>query len=299
MNNKDLDCSGVLARVKGAAGKTDHECSHAKLVGGHVYGVLLPIMMFWAGVGSAATEPQYISDPFGDADFKDTPHILSVKYPNKGRTEFSLMFAGSFVDKYSKHMGAMLDVNYHVFNRIAVGVTLGHLHGRLTPIVTDPQGVLGNKLAECGIDSTKCANLNPNVPDYKQITGVADMVVMWTPLYGKLNIFSELDTNVELYTLAGMGVNGTRQISASATADRRDFNLSGGGFFEGGMFSNPKFNGTFGGGVRLFAGRSFAVRAEVRTILFRDEFVFKKGQAAEGYTSAYWFGQVGVSYVLF
>jgi outer membrane beta-barrel protein len=264
-----------------------------------VYGVLLPIMMLCAGMGVSPSEPEYVSDPFGDADFKDTPHILSVRYPNRGRTEFSLMFSGSFIDKYSKHMGGMLDVNYHVFDRIAVGLTLGHLHGRLTSIVTDPQGVLGNKLAECSVDATKCARLNPNVPDYKQVTGVADAVVMWTPLYGKLNVFSELDMNIEMYMLAGMGVNGTRQINAAATADKRDYTLSGGGFFEGGMFSNPKFNGTFGAGVRIFAGRSVALRAEVRTLLFRDEFEFRKGQGAEGYTSAYWFGQLGVSYVLF
>ena len=65
--------------------------------------------------------------------------------------------------------------------------------------MTDPAGIIGNKVRLC---QTQPCDINPNVPNRRQITGLMDIVMMWSPLYGKINVVSELDVNVPGVALA-------------------------------------------------------------------------------------------------
>ena len=245
------------------------------------------------GAATAAESPHYSNDPFGDADFaKNAPLVMEVAHPTRGRTEIGLLYTNSVIDKYTYQRGGLIDVTYHITDTIALGGSFGFLHGGLTSIVTDPAGVIGNKLNTCGTD---CRNINPNLPDYNQITGVADALFVWSPLYGKINIVSELALNMQIYALAGMGVNGTRQITATKAG--QSFNLNNGGFMDGGMFSHAKFHGVGGAGLKIFVTDWMALRTEFRALAFHDTFEFEPGKGKQDYTSAYWFGQGGVSFI--
>lgn len=266
----------------------------------HARSAWLLMALFLAAANARAAAPEYSEDPFGDSDFANRPLIMNVNHPGRGRAEVAVLASGSFVDKYTAHMGGLVDASYHIVDTLALGVSVGYLHGRLTSIVTDQEGVLGNKMQACIGDPTQCSNINPHVPDFKQITGIADALLTWTPFYGKINVVSELDVNLELYGLAGVGINGTRTVRATAGSGRQnanDYMLSGGDMFSGGMFDNSKVNGTFGMGLRIFVSKHVALRTEVRTILFRDRFDFEKGKGEQPYTSAFWFGQAGLAYV--
>jgi outer membrane beta-barrel protein len=252
----------------------------------------------------SAAPPEFEPDPFQDADFDGAPLILDVAHPTRGRADASLMFVTSVIDKYSSHTGGMLDLSYHVVDTLGIGVSFGYMHGQLTNIVTDAQGIIGNKMQKCdALTPPNCSNINPDVPDYRQITGVLDLVAIWSPLYGKVNVVSELDVNLQLYGLLGGGVNGTRTINASAPRDPagvEDFQLEGGQFGEGGVFDDMFVNVTFGAGLRIFMLDRVALKAEFRALTFYDEFDFdRETEELEGYWSMYYFSQLGLAFRLF
>ncbi|MCK5687752.1 outer membrane beta-barrel domain-containing protein [Myxococcota bacterium] len=256
-----------------------------------------------AGGQAFAEAPEYSLDPFGDGDFEEIPLILDTAFPTKARAEVSLLVASSMIDKYSSHTGLMLDVNYNIFETLGVGVTVGMLHGQLTNIVTDGAGIIGNKVAQLMIDPNK-TDINPNVPDYNQLTGVVELMAIWTPLYGKINVVSEVDVNLQAYGLAGMGINGTRKVLATASAPQHslDYQLTGQNFGDGGFLNDPKVNMTLGGGLRIFLADWVDLRAEIRGLLFTDEFDFNPNDAdpePQTYLSSYWFGHLGLGFILF
>jgi outer membrane beta-barrel protein len=244
------------------------------------------------GNASALADPAYQKDPFHDVDLEGTPLIYNQAHPIKRRMEVSLMYGGSVVDKYTSHQGLLLDLGYHFTDNVGIEASFGFMTGGLTSIVTDPQGILGNAINNCGTD---CSNINPHLPDYRQITGIADALFIWSPLYGKINVVSEFSVNMQLYLLGGLGVNGTRQIKA--TAANGSYNLSGDRFMQGGMFSDPKFHLVGGVGLKMFVTEWMALRTEFRTLAFRDTFEFSSGKGAQGYFSPFWFMQGGISFL--
>ncbi len=255
--------------------------------------------------GLAHAGPRYQEDPFGDADFGDAPLILDVAFPTRGRGELGLMFVNSMIDKYSSHVGLALELDYHLREDLGVALSYGYLHGGLTSIVTDGAGILGNKMSQCNEDPGLCANINPNVPDYRQITGMAEVLAVWSPLYGKVNVVSEYQVNLQIFGVFGFGVNGTRVVDATPKdghAYPTDYKLSGQMFGEGGQFSNPEANIVVGGGVKVFVHDKVALRAEFRTLFYVDEFDFDPTDAdlsQQAYLSRFSFAHIGASFILF
>jgi outer membrane beta-barrel protein len=253
---------------------------------------------------SRAAGPSYPADPFGDADFTGAPLILDVAHPSKGRGDLSILYGSSLIDKYTAHKGVMLQFDYDVTSTIGVAVAFGFMHGTLTSIVTDDAGIIGNKVSKCVAERTdqNCSNINPNVPDYAQITGIVDALVFWQPLYGKINVVSELDVNLQAYLLAGVGMNGTRTITATTNgtpSQPSDYTLSGGGFGEGGLFANPKVHFTMGVGLQVFLTRWMSLKGEVRGYISRETFKYLGDDSDSSYLAQYWFFQTGLGFILF
>ena len=219
----------------------------------------------------AQSEPTYDPDPFHDADFVDPPLIRDVAHPTTGRVDFALMFSSSLVDKYVSQSGATVDLRYHFTQHWGIGASFSYYGGGLTDIVTESAGVLGNKVATCRNNGASSCDLTLHVPDTKQVTGSFDVNLYWLPLYGKLNLVSELDTNVQLYLLAGGGMNGTRTTSATYDAAvSRGYTLSGGGFGDGGVFADAHPHANVGIGAQLYFTRWLALRGELRSMVWHD-----------------------------
>jgi outer membrane beta-barrel protein len=263
---------------------------------------LLVFAVVLTATNAQAAGPEYVDDPFGDSDFEGTPLIMDIAHPPEGRGEVGLLFSTSMIDKYSKHLGGMLDFNYSLVDSLGVGVSLGFLHGALTTIVTDQVGIIGNKVDKCQRDGEEAScDATPNVPDFKQITGSLDLYAVWFPFYGKVNLVSEADVNTEFYVLLGAGVNGTREAvidSQTPSSDGLPANVTNQAPMDGGLFGDLKVHGTFGIGLKVYFTPWFAIRSEFRGVFFRDEFPFSGG-APEGYTAAYWLGHIGANFIVF
>jgi outer membrane beta-barrel protein len=216
-------------------------------------------------------EPVYSDDPFGDADLADAPLIMNVAHPRARRFDMTFAFATSLVDKYVQQPGASLDLRYHFAEHWGIGGTFSFFGGSLTDIVTDGAGVLGNKVTACRTVNAPTCDLSLRVPDTKQMTGSVDLTAIWLPFYGKVNLVSELDFDMQLYLLAGGGVNGTRLITAEFDpSSQTGYVLSGGGAGEGGMFANAVAHVTLGAGVTVFLNSWLALRGEYRAIIWRQ-----------------------------
>ncbi len=238
-----------------------------------------------------AAGPSYRLDPFEDKDFTKVPMLLGEAHPLRGKTEIGMMFSGSVTDKYSSHMGGVVDVNHYLWGSLALGGSIGYLHGTLNSLVTSSGGVIGRKVVNC----TDCgSNVSPNLPDAKQITGTADAYLIWAPLYGKINIVSEMAVSLQIYTLLGGGVNGTRTVTATRNGDS-NYTLNGGSAFDGGMFGGAKAHLTAGAGLKVFITERIALKGEFRYMGFRDTFNFKGDNSASSIFSSYYFGQGGLS----
>lgn len=263
--------------------------------------ILLGLMVVSAASAALAeTAPPFNHDPFGDGDFVDAPLVLDVAYPTQGRAEVGVLFSSTLIDKYTSHVGGTLDVQYHFTPTLGVGLGLSFLHGALTTIVTDPLGILGNKVQKCISDGGTACNLTPNVPDYEQVTGSIDAVFVWSPLYGKINVVSELDMSLQAYTLVGAGFNGTRQVEAVRDAAALEgYRLENGGIGAGGLFSNGKAHGTLGAGLKIFMVDWMALRGEVRGIGWVDEFAFGNDGVESKYISWRYLAEVGATFVIF
>lgn len=232
-------------------------------------------------------EPVFDPDPFEDADFIDAPLVSNVAHPTKHRVDIALMYASSLVDKYVSQNGAALDVRYHLSDHWGLGAQLGYFGGGLTDIVRDSAGILGNRVAACREAGASTCDLALRVPDTRQMTGNLDLTLVWLPLYGKLNVVSELDSDIQLYVLGGGGVNGTRTFAASY-----DDSVSSGYTLtnSGGFFGNAVAHGTFGAGATLFLTTWLAVRAELRVHIWHTS----NDAVVGGYTSWREVGQIGL-----
>ena len=267
---------------------------------------VLFVLIFLASPGANASPPEYFDDPFGDSDFKDAPLILDIAHPTKGRGQLSLLFASSIIDKYTNHMGGLLEFDYSFTDTLGAAIAVGLMHGQLTNIVTDEGGIIGNIMQKCMDPSANACGgglfptADNRVPDYKQITGVIDALAVWAPLYGKINVVSEIDVNLQAFIVAGAGVHGRREVVASTSGSPRsvsDYTLTGDGFGDGGFLDDMKVHGTVGVGMQVFILDWLSLRAEARGLLYLDEFDF--GEGNETYLSQFWFFQSGLGFILF
>jgi outer membrane beta-barrel protein len=253
--------------------------------------ILFAALLGTLAVPAQAAGPSYRLDPFEDKDFTKVPMLLGEAHPLRGKTEIGMMFSGSVTDKYSSHMGGVVDINHYLWGTLAIGGSIGYLHGALNSLVTSSGGVIGRKVVNC----TECgSDVSPDLPDAKQITGTADAYLMWAPLYGKINVVSEAAISIQIYTLLGGGVNGTRVVTATRNGDS-NYTLNGGGALDGGMFDNAKAHLTAGAGLKIFLTERIALRGEFRYMGFRDTFSFKGDNTESTIFSSYYFGQGGLA----
>jgi outer membrane beta-barrel protein len=292
-------------------------CSH-HLAGGSVrIASVFLALIFSANTALADSKaPEYSEDPFGDFALSDESLILNIDFHPAGHGEVGVLLASSMIDKYSTHIGGLIDFTYNfsdgevgvsLLDTIAVNVSAGYAAGSLTSIVTSPQGIIGNKVLKCAEDPSTCPNgdVTPYVPDYKQVTWMASVSAIWAPLYGKINVVSEYDVNLQFYGLLGAGVNGTKEVTATANAaDPRGYTLGSG---DPGVMPHL----TFGGGLKVFIMDWIALRAEVRGLLNFDKFDFKyrpnanatsvapMGTYDELYAPGYVFANVGLNFLVF
>ena len=264
-----------------------------------------------ASTALASEAPEYSADPFGDFALTDDSLILNVEFPTEDTGEVGVLFTTSMIDKYSTHVGGQLDYTYYLSHTLGVSLSGGFTAGSLTSIVTGARGIIGSKVGECMKDQQQCpgGDVTPNVPDYKQVTWSTTANAVWAPLYGKLNLVSELNLNLQFYAVAGLGVNGVTEVKAIADESVRGIGESSAeiddlrkAYTESAGDPAVVPHVSLGAGLKIFLLDWVALRAEVRSLMFVDQFDFQNSEtetAEESYLSRYYFANLGLSFTVF
>lgn len=102
-----------------------------------------------------------------------------------------------------------------------------------------------------------------------QIRAAAFGMARLAPIYGKLNLASELKIHFQAYALAGAGAGYLHHESVNLCA-KGGTQGCGQGQFQ--TSDSVKPMGEAGLGMRFYAGARWSVRTEVRSVLFRDTY---------------------------
>lgn len=230
----------------------------------------------FASKATAAEAPQAAFD-----DFEANPKVLT--HPNRpltNRLELTLFFTPSVVEKYVQHSGGAGSLGFHFNDIVAIDVMGGYVASKEVDIIGGPAGV--RALSSTGGE--------PNLPDLVGMSWFGFANVELSPIYGKINILSEVDFNSQIYVMGGVGVVGAvKRFRIQGDPDQTHTALASEGV---------KVAGDFGIGFRLFLLRWLAIRAEFRDILFTDSYDFEgKGVKDVDFIHNY-MGFFGVSFIL-
>jgi outer membrane beta-barrel protein len=194
--------------------------------------------------------------------------------------ELTLFFTPSVVEKYIQSTGGAGALTFHFNDIIAIEGMGGYVANKEVDIIGGPAGV--RALSSTGAE--------PNLPDLVGMSWFALANIELSPIYGKINLLSELDFNMQFYVIGGAGaVGATKHFRVPNDPDQTHTLLADEGV---------KFAGDFGLGMRLFILRWLAIRAEFRDVLYTDSYDFAGNGTKDVDFIHNFMGFFGVSFIL-
>lgn len=175
------------------------------------------------------------------------PVLIDKRFGQGGRHQASLMFSTAMVTKFVEGLGAYGAYQYNFNDLFGLELSGGYLFSSETSIMEEIRRNFGEE---------------PELSDQFQMVWMAQVDVMFVPVYGKISFASEVDPSFDLFFLAGGGVVGTQRKSGGF--------ISGGGEAPTSTESSvgPAFN--FGLGLRFYFSRLVAARLEFRNFFYPE-----------------------------
>jgi outer membrane beta-barrel protein len=156
------------------------------------------------------------------------------------RWELSLMGARSINDKFTTHVGGLVNGIYHFAETMSVEIQAGMLQGGYTGTTTE---------------LLELKSLTPPGADYALMSWYVGTDVQWAPIYGKFRLAGKLLGHFDIYMGVGVGLTQSKIKQISKTTNEvgeNSINLS------------KKIVSNLGGGLRFYFTDRFGVRVEVR-----------------------------------
>ncbi len=168
--------------------------------------------------------------------------VSSKMYVKSGRLELTLlpMTSMSLNDAFYQKFGGGLGIAYHFTESLSLGIV-----GTWSlNFPTSNAGLYGSQ--------------NEEIPFAGKRNLLVGLDLMWAPLYGKVSLAAEWIMHFDTYITGGIGAVGGWQLDQ--VRDEQSFGLAA----------------SFGLGVRLFASRTFAIKAELKDyVVFNDTVTFE------------------------
>lgn len=235
-------------------------------------GALALVLAVLAGLVPTAAEAQSKSDAFAGK----IPPVSAGLYRKAGRFEATLSGNVSINDAfYSKYFGG-LKVGYHFTESLSA-------HGMLSTGLITKAGSAQVCPSNGGCHSADRVQMFQVPGKIKLMTGLEGA---WTPVYGKLNLFSGV-AHFDLGVMLGADWIRYQKVLSTAEAE----SLSG----------DPPTAATLGGhvglGARLFFSEWIAARLEVRNYFYRVPVPnWREGGSAKRDLQSQMFAELGVSF---
>lgn len=195
-------------------------------------------------------------------------------YSFDGRFDLSLMGGIALNPKLVDHYAFLLRPAYHFTDAWSVEIVGGYVLAQERQNLTNRE-IDGIRSTMFGDDSA-----DNEFADMGQIQWVAQAALRWSPIYGKFNLAAELPVHFGAYTALGGGVMG---IFRESLADCQSVSPRGDGYVDytcrqdGGV----KPGGIFALGMRFYLSDWLAVRTEMTSFIFPDQYRLDFNDPAE------------------
>jgi outer membrane beta-barrel protein len=213
--------------------------------------------------------------PANAGSMGDYPALMVRAYSQADRIELSApMYYLLINEKYTRTNAFGLQLVYHVGESFSVGLDGAYALSDETKLAMDLRA-----------EADKCKNFiaNPLEVERRLLVFTAGANFLWSPLYGKFNLVSELALSFDLFLSVGGGIAGFDAYTAdSRTVLNEETGTStweGGYKAKQGIAVKPSFN--LGGGLHVFILKWFGLRFE-----FRDVACIDSGEVAGGRTES-------------
>jgi outer membrane beta-barrel protein len=192
------------------------------------------------------------------------PTVVQNKlHSMSGLWEVGLRGVAAFNSGYVDHYGGMLSVSYHPNEWFDAGVDLFGNYTQLSDLAV--------QLRASNLPPRE-SNAIPPVPAQGDELANADQLryggffaVRVAPIYGKMNLASELALHMQVYVLVGVGAGGIHHESVNLCAVAGGTPCQAGQFQ---VFDAVRAMGEVGGGLRVYLGERMSLLFELRALLF-------------------------------
>lgn len=219
--------------------------------------LLLPLIVCaLAAAAPARAEDPVVYGPDG------APTVVQRKlYRMTGRVEVGLAGELSLNTALVNHYGGILGISIHPNEWLDLGVDLmGNFTGP-SRLAKNIRGDLAFDRA--GVVKDEFANDN-------QLRGGLFGTARLAPIYGKLNLASELSVHFQAFVLGGAGVGSVHRESVNLCATPGTTPVASCGAFQ--TEDNFPAIGELGLGLRFYLGETWSLRTEVRGFFFRSTY---------------------------
>jgi len=190
--------------------------------------------------------------------------VRNRKYTTWKKFEVTPTIGFSLTNRFLSHTNFQLGLAYNFSETLALEGRGGFNMGSLTDVGEQARdGILGR------YSSGPTATIS-DIPDMWSMEWQALLMPRWTPIYGKLNLVTELPIHFQAYLTAGGGAAGLKresiaycQAGGNAVGDCAD-----------GLLAEEKTSwlGAFGGGMRFFVSDMVLLRLELLDFIHPDEY---------------------------
>jgi len=193
-------------------------------------GLLLPALAVLAFSGPALAQEKAKSAKSKESVEVREDRIKSIQrkpFIKKGRWELTPLFIISLNDAFYQKMGGGASLAYHLADSLGLELHAGYVG----TVQTDMVGFF--------------QQANQALPKVSQLQYYLTANVMWSPLYGKLSLFTDEIVHFDAYLVGGFGMASTE--------------------------TGIKFASSIGLGLRYFATSWLVIKIEVRDMIYTEK----------------------------
>ena len=190
------------------------------------------------------------------------PTVLQRKlYRMSNRWEVGLSFGTALNNSLVDQQGGLASISYHPNEWLDAGLDLLANYTRLSGL----SGQIRDNLPARTNGATQTPNLGDELRNADQMRGGAFATARIAPIYGKINVASELAVHFQAFLLAGAGAGSFKHESVNLCATAGSAPCGRDGYVSS---TSLKPVGEAGAGMRFYLGPRMSLRAEVRAFFY-------------------------------
>ena len=195
------------------------------------------------------------------------PTVVQRKlYRMSNKWEVGLAFGTALNTSLVDHHGGLASISYHPNEWLDAGLDV---LANYTPL-SGLSGQIRDNLPARANGATQTPNAGDEIRNADQMRGGAFATARIAPIYGKINLASELSVHFQAFLLAGAGAGAFKHESVNLCATAGSAPCDPNRFAAATSF---KPVGEAGGGMRFYLGPRVSLRAEVRAFFYPATYV--------------------------